>query len=176
MSGERKRRLIAGTINSWPDDGEWVNFHLDVSDRGIWSRELDMTVQPDFVCDLASMPIFRDGMFDEVRAHHVLEHLAPDHAVMALAEVLRVLVPGGVLDVETPDIDRVCHAYVAGELDQDGLAQWLYGEQLPNHETSDSHRSLWTVDTLGRALRDHGFVSGQPIDAGYATRYRAVKP
>jgi predicted SAM-dependent methyltransferase len=170
-----KHRLIAGTINHWPDDGEWRNWHLDVENRGIWSSALEITVQPDFVADIACLPVFRDEMFDEVRAHHVLEHLPRSRAVLALAEFQRILVPGGVLDIEVPDVAGVLDAYADGQLDHPGLAQWLYGEELPEHTVGDSHRYPWTELVLFDALEDAEFEVGDPLDAGLAVRFRAVK-
>lgn len=176
-TGDRsvKHRLVAGTINHWPDDDEWRNWHLDVENRGIWSEELVCTVQPDFVADIAQLPIFRDEMFDEVRAHHVLEHLPRSRGVLALAEFHRVLVDGGVLDVEVPDVARVLDAYGAGELDHPGLAQWLYGEELAEHTAGDSHRYPWTELVLFDALEDADFDPGDPLETGLAVRFRAVK-
>jgi predicted SAM-dependent methyltransferase len=170
-----KLRLIAGTINHWPDDGEWHNVTLDVSNRGVWDRELDMPLQPDFVGDIASLPQFRDDTFNEVRLHHVLEHLAPARGELALAELHRILKSGGVLDIEVPDLDKIAAAYTAGELDHAGVSQWLLGEQLANHESGDSHRSLWTESILSAALEAAGFAVGDPEETGLATRFRAVK-
>lgn len=170
-----KHRLVAGTINHWPDDDEWRNYTLDVANRPIWSSDLDIAVQPNFVCDLAAMPMFREAMFDEVRAHHVLEHLARDHATLALQEIHRILKPAGILDVEVPDIGRVTAAWAAGELDVAGFSQWLYGEQLPEHQPGDSHRWPWTEEQLRVALEIAGFRVDDPEPTGLAVRFRAVK-
>lgn len=171
-----KRRLIAGTINHWADDAEWANYHLDISDRGVWSRDLETFVKPDFVTDIAAMIEVPAETFDEVRAHHVLEHLKSDRVEVAIEEVRRVLKPGGVFDVEVPDVGKVCLAYADGDLDLAGLRQWLYGETLAEHETADSHFSAFTAEWLAGILADHGFEPGDEIDAGHAARFRAVKP
>jgi SAM-dependent methyltransferase len=55
--------------------------------------------QPDYVCDLASIPV-EDGRFDHVLLTQVLEHL-PDPATV-LAELHRVLKPGGTLWLTAP--------------------------------------------------------------------------
>lgn len=171
-----KYRLIAGTINHYVPEEGWENLHLDVSPRGIWHHDLNLTVAPDFVADLADLSFLREEMFDEVRAHHVLEHMSYQQAEAACQSVYRVLKPGGTFDVEVPDADRVCHAYVAGELDADALSQWLYGEQLPNHEPGDSHRYGHTPATLGGLLAQAGFKFGDRDDTGLALRYLAKKP
>lgn len=171
-----KTRLVCGTINDWRDDDEWLNYTLDIENRGIWSADLEIIVQPDFVADIATMPIFRAEMFDEVRAHHILEHLSRARAVLALDELHRILKPDGVLDVEVPDVLRVFKAYMAGELEHDGFSQWLYGEELSVHEPGDSHRYPWTELFLASALMDAGFTITEPEPTGLAVRFRAVKP
>jgi SAM-dependent methyltransferase len=56
-------------------------------------------VQPDYVCDLAHIPV-EGGRFDHVVLTQVLEHL-PDPASV-IAEVHRVLKPGGTLWLTAP--------------------------------------------------------------------------
>lgn len=170
-----KLRLHAGTINHWPDEDGWQNYHLDVSPRPIWDRTIDMGVLPDFIADLSDLGQFRAETFDEIRCHHVLEHLPIDRALEAIAGLARILKTGCVLDVETPDVAKVCKAWLHDELDMAGLSQWLLGEQLQNHEPSDSHRSVWTEDSLRDALGLAELISGDPIESGYACRFRAVK-
>lgn len=54
----------------------------------------------DILADLEDGLPFRDGVFDEVRAVHVLEHV--HNLVHLMNELYRVLRPGGVLRVLTP--------------------------------------------------------------------------
>jgi SAM-dependent methyltransferase len=60
-------------------------------------------------CDATNLP-FRDGAFDKVIAAEILEHVPADHR--AMAEVARVLRPGGVAAVTVPAWlpERVCWA------------------------------------------------------------------
>ena len=48
-----------------------------------------------------------DATFDWAFSEHLLEHLTPDQAVAWLSEVRRVLKPGGLLRVTTPNLARV---------------------------------------------------------------------
>lgn len=172
-----KRRLVAGTINARPEfeDG-WTTYTLDVSPRGIWDRELNMSVQPHFVMSITSMPEFRDETFDEIRCHHVLEHVRFEEAEQAIQEFWRILKPGGQLDIETPDVLRVIDAWNRDELDLQGLNQWLYGEHLPNHEPGDTHKTGWSKGSLWNLLAANGdFDLVDQPDAGYAIRYVVAK-
>lgn len=172
-----KHRLHAGSINHRPESEDgWRNWILDVSPRTVWDSELNMGVQPHFVMSIASMPDFRDEMFDEIRCHHVLEHLHPDDAERAVSEFWRILKPDGVLDIETPDILKVVDAWNRDELDLAGLNQWLYGEHLPNHEPGDTHKSGWSRGSLWNLLDQAGFELEDQPDAGHAIRYVVTKP
>lgn len=55
----------------------------------------------DVLCDLDRFPYpFRDGSFDQVRAIHVIEHLAD--VIRSMEEFTRLTRPGGSILIETP--------------------------------------------------------------------------
>lgn len=168
-----KLRLCAGVINHYVPEEGWQNVHLDISDRGIWHPELGTFVRPEFIGDIANMIDFRDSMFDEVRLHHVLEHLTFDRGRVALGEIHRVLKPGGILDIEVPDMDRIIEAWKMGRHQPADLQQWIYGEQLPHHEPGDSHRYGYSGPVLKSCLQDAGFRIVEEPETGLAVRYRA---
>ena len=170
-----KRRLIVGTINHWRDDEEWENVHVDISPREIWDVELG-PVPVDVVADLGEKLPFGMWEFDEVRCHHVLEHMHIEGIVRGVSEVFRVLKGEGIFDVEVPDMDRVCKAWVKGEYPKEDLQQWIYGEQLPNHELGDDHRyGLWEEKLRG-ILEDAQFIVPKREKTGLALRFLARKP
>lgn len=55
---------------------------------------------------------YAENSVDAVYHSHVLEHLDRDVAPVFLAEVLRVLKPGGVHRVVVPDLEALCRSYV----------------------------------------------------------------
>lgn len=170
-----KLRLIAGTINWYHEERGWKNYHLDVSDRGIWDPEIKMTVYPQFVQSIDDLGNFREETFDEIKAHHVLEHLAKDPGEVALVGFFRILKPGGVLDIEVPDMARVMASWNRDEQSLEDLQQWIYGEQLTNHESGDSHRFGYDERILASSLQDAGFTVPVREETGLAVRFRAVK-
>lgn len=175
-----KFRLVAGTINHYEAEEGWMNVHLDIAPRPIWHGPLLVAVLPDIVADISDRSeitsSLRGAMFDEIRLHHVLEHVAPSRAGDALANCAWLLRDFGTLDVETPDFLRVARAWLEEELDDPGVEQWVYGEDLGENGTpADSHRSIWTRPKLAGALAAAGFDPGEPIDAGHAVRYRATR-
>jgi len=58
---------------------------------------------------------FRTHSFDAAVAMHVLQDMPWGHIPVALRELHRVLVPGGVLRLGLPDLDRAIAAYQRGD-------------------------------------------------------------
>jgi SAM-dependent methyltransferase len=83
---------------------------------------------------------FGDEFFDVVFCHHVIEHI-PD-PVLAVAQLHRVLKPGGKLVLGAPDFDS-------------GVARRYGGRYRLLHDPT--HITLFSNDSMHRFLRDHGF-------------------
>jgi predicted SAM-dependent methyltransferase len=62
--------------------------------------------------DIGEALPFEDGAFDWVYAEHLIEHVPLPIAVGWLTEVRRVLAPGGLLRLTTPDLRRYAEGYV----------------------------------------------------------------
>lgn len=108
---------------------------LDVDPRGL---------EPGDVCGSVTELPFADGTFDVVAAFDVIEHCEPE--TVALAEVARVLAPGGVLLMSVP-------AY-----------QWAwthFDEQNHHHRRYTRRRAVAAVEEQGLAvLRASYFFAG----------------
>ncbi|MEM6526805.1 MAG: class I SAM-dependent methyltransferase [Chloroflexota bacterium] len=99
------------------------------------ARGIDVFVQPDLQdCG------FEAGSFDAVTMWHTLEHIA--NPTETLAEVFRILKPGGILLVEVPNLDSWQAATTRGE--------WFHLD-VPRHYWHYGTR------TLLRALSAQGF-------------------
>lgn len=95
--------------------GEWVELLME---NGIPARGVDLNPvqiaeakakglpveQGDAMTALAEAP---DGAYAAVTAHHLVEHLPFETVAWMAREALRVLAPGGVLIVETPNVRNV---------------------------------------------------------------------
>jgi hypothetical protein len=115
VGSEEERRLVrrllrrhAGFYAVW-DHLTMPGQHLEVMDIGCggkkqrpWAVGVDRVPQPgvDVVADLEGDLPFKDGSFDHAFAVHVLEHI--DDLLGLMAELHRVLRPGGVLHVLAP--------------------------------------------------------------------------
>ncbi len=55
---------------------------------------------------------FEDNSVDVVYHSHLIEHLDKDVAKKFLIEIKRVLKPGGIIRISTPDFERYCRDYI----------------------------------------------------------------
>lgn len=85
---------------------EWT--HLRFS-RLPYAREPGVVVS-----DLSGRMPFANGGFEAVYAFHIHEHLGPDDGLRVLRDMHRVLTPGGVCRVSTPDLAFYAEEYLLG--------------------------------------------------------------
>lgn len=116
-----------------------------------------------------------DGSVDAIYLGQTIEHLNPLHeAPRLIRECRRMLKPGGVLRIATPDLDLLVKAYVEGKMAKfangfpefykdgspsDQLAYVLYGSAGADSswDNYDGHMHLYTQDSMARLLRGAGF-------------------
>jgi predicted SAM-dependent methyltransferase len=112
---------------------------------------------------------FEDGSVDWVYAEHLVEHVTLPVAIGWLAEVRRVLAPGGLLRLTTPDL----RIYLEGYRDGDGffakhrrrLEVMRVGPPMPERKAFMlnqifylyGHRWIYDLDELTYALAEAGF-------------------
>ena len=63
-------------------------------------------------CDVSRGIPFPDQTFDVVYHSSMIEHFRRDDAPRFIAECLRVLKPGGVIRIATPDLEQICELYL----------------------------------------------------------------
>lgn len=97
--------LVIGPGPDWPSQKEAYR------QQGAEAVAIDIlpAFQPDMVRDILRGLPFDSNSFDEVKIHHVLEHIsgsAPMYPVdnydFVISEIHRVLKPGGTVDIEVP--------------------------------------------------------------------------
>ena len=121
----------------------------------------------DMCFDVATIPL-KAGAVDEIMAYHIIEHFDFMESQNVLAEWYRVLKPGGVLHLETPDLLNTCKHFVDGD---EEYRIKLYGHffawpWLPGQ----AHKFLFTEVQLRWTLEQIGFKNIQrlPPDSIYA--------
>ena len=96
------KKLQLGCGRNWLEG--WLN--SDYYPRTSDILHLDVT---------APLP-FSDGVFDYVFSEHVIEHIPYPNGVFMLSECLRILKPGGVARIATPDLSFLIKLYRADDV------------------------------------------------------------
>lgn len=132
--------------------------------------DVDAAVAPDLLGSLTALPL-ADASVEAVYACHVLEHLEPWEVATGLAELYRVLRPGGRGIILVPDLVAWARNIIAQpervedlqEIPLSGpisVLDALYGYQPDVQAGRDGmrHRTMFTQYTLGRHLLRAGFA------------------
>ena len=113
-----------------------------------------------FYVDLSRESLdFPDNTFDAVNSYHLMEHFTPQEAERLMAEMFRVLKPGGILRVSVPDLESICREY---------LHQLEAAVREPS--VQNIRRYQWTVmQIIDQLVRDK--TGGMILDAIRAGEY-----
>ena len=121
------------------------------------------------------LPQHTDNSVDLIYFGQAVEHFNPIFEVpKIIKECYRVLVPGGVLRIITPDLDLLINAYLSGEMDKFAieqpefyknvdasaqLAMIMYGScgETSTCSKYEGHQFLFTQKSLTKVLNDAGF-------------------
>jgi SAM-dependent methyltransferase len=139
--------LNLGCGSCYSDDPAWVNVDLHSTGPGVITH------------DLYNRLPFRDGEFDAVYHSDVLEHLNKRFVPIFIGECKRVLKPGGILRVATPDLEAICRAYLdilkyvltVGDAEAQGRYDWIMTElldQMTRHKRGGEIMNYWKRDPV----------------------------
>ena len=103
------------------------------------------------VADLSDM--FADGCAAEIWAKDVLEHFPQAKAAKLLDEWIRLLAPGGILHLKTPDLTALAEFILRGTESDETKAYRVYGGQ---DYAENFHRAGFTVPLLRSLLEARG--------------------
>lgn len=128
----------------------------------------------DYVLDAAQPLPFTNGTFDEIYSSHVLEHLPWYRTEAILREWVRILKPGGRLNIWVPDALKICTTIIgaeSGRIDRlpDGWQKhnpdndpylWAAGRLFygGNPKYPSWHRAFFTAGFLQRLFCRAGLV------------------
>jgi predicted SAM-dependent methyltransferase len=120
---------------------------------------LNIDIQPlpgvDVVADVTKGLDVAEGAAEAVYAEHFLEHLPMEDVLGFLAEVHRVLAPGGWVRLSTPNLEWVWSTHYRLDLDED--TKRLAALHLNRAFHGWRHQFLWNREMLGEALLASGF-------------------
>jgi predicted SAM-dependent methyltransferase len=156
----------------------WVNTDRDaLPGPGRWSTPADKLVRlgagyyylrHDALCRFP----FGDGCFDRVYSEHFIEHIGRRDGVAWLREVRRMLAPGGVARISTPDLRR----YVEGYLDPDRQFFAEHARRLrATFQRPIPTRRAWMVNQIffgywHRWIYDFEELRDSAVEAGFDER------
>jgi predicted SAM-dependent methyltransferase len=160
---DRARELwLRGT-----DAGAWRRrVHLGAGDHRLrgWINVDVVRGAADVLADLTAPLPFRDGSIDLLHSEDLLEHLDYESGKRLLAECHRVLRPGGVLRVLTPDLRALVErVYLQRETTHlawcdEQLSARGPSEALNMHlRMNGEHRFVYDEEHLSQTLRAIGF-------------------
>jgi len=119
--------------------------------------------QVDLVFDIRKKFPIDDGVIAEVFSAATLEHFRKPDNIHILKEFHRILMPGGILRVCTPDIEAIAKGLLAGD-NLDKVNQHFFGKYKSDQtEDYDLHRWMYPVKEMIRVLREIGFTNMQQI-------------
>lgn len=132
--------------------------------------DIDPDVNPDVISSITDMRAISDGAVDAVYSSHNIEHLYPHEVPLALAEMHRVLKPGGFAFVTLPDLQEVARHVAEGKLEEPlymsplgpiAALDIIFGHRpaLAEGNLFMAHRTGFTGVTLGAALVNAEFAA-----------------
>jgi len=124
----------------------WLSFGPVAHHPG--SLRVDIRPVADVVADIRNLP-FADETFEGVECWHVLEHLLPWEANVAVREMARVTQPGGIVEIAVPDLKACARLVLIGN---PGGVRMLYSA---HPEPAQRHRYGYTAASLARLLCGH---------------------
>ncbi|HEX7614581.1 MAG TPA: methyltransferase domain-containing protein [Thermoanaerobaculia bacterium] len=164
---EARALTFAAEQGRRPATGRETKLHLGCGDHhleGWWNVDLER--RGELQADLSrSIPV-RSGSVDYVHSEDFLEHVDLPQGRRLLSECFRVLRPGGVMRLLTPDlraiVERVylerqtrhltfCRVNLQAEGPCEALNMWLRME-------GGAHRFVWDYELLERGLTETGFT------------------
>jgi predicted SAM-dependent methyltransferase len=148
-----------------------------------------------FALDVEKPLPIPNSVFDAIYGSEVIEHIEREEAKRFLHQAYRVLKPGGVVRLTTPDLKAVCEIYL-GINDQTSLedqkSTWLEPEFSRDYWINKffrgwGHQWIWDFESLTELIRSSGFdrvervqpqvtKSGMPELENLETRYGVPAP
>ena len=113
---------------------------------------------------------YESGSFDIVWNQHFLEHIPRHRLKFVLQEILRVLEPGGMVEIILPDFRVVAERLVkenipigTKEVDVCCGSQLDKGGGIDNYLPYDTHYNIFTYERLKGKLEENGFAKVELI-------------
>lgn len=141
-----------------------LKLHLGCGKRD-FGREWDHIDAADFdhikSHNVRKLP-YLDHIVDVIYASHLIAYFDRAEIVDVLAEWKRVLKPGGVLRLATPDFWRMAQMYEANRVNIEQILGPMYGKM--DIGIKIYHKTVWDYPSLSRQLMLSGFKNVHRYD------------
>lgn len=142
---------------------------------------IDLEDGADIVCDVTKGLPFASNSVDGIYSEHFIEHLSQGDGHFFMRECRRVLVPGGVIRIATPDLDDLITEYFrAGPRSQEDPGRWRspewdkYGyewistasEAINTGFRDWGHKWMYNEEEVSRLATYCGFKNGVRVKRG----------
>jgi predicted SAM-dependent methyltransferase len=141
--------------------------------EGFETLDISKRDNVDYVADASERLPFENDTFDIIHASHILEHIDWKKSESTIAEWVRILKPGGQLEVWVPDALKIARAFVEAEAgsyqliklnasalnnkySQGDVCRWFNGRIF---SFTDTHRALFSRRYLVKLFRDAGLIN-----------------
>lgn len=130
----------------------WINLDLDAP-------------KIDLKHNLTQKLPFVDNSIDFIYSEHVIEHFTVQQGLALLREFYRVLKPGGVVRIATPDLKYTLFRYFYRWHHQEWIKRYGYewietGAEMVNIALREwGHQYLYDQEELTRRLQEAGFTT-----------------
>jgi predicted SAM-dependent methyltransferase len=171
-AAERLRRESLPLLRGYAGDRLHVGSGANVLDGWLNTDLYDASPSAGVaVLDITEPLPFDDERFRFVFSEHLIEHVTYPEGLGFLRECRRVLQPGGVLRIATPNLQRIVgltddHWYVADSAARHpNVAGPLAGFVINNFMHDWGHQFVYDPQTLAHALTQAGFldVAERPV-------------
>jgi len=139
--------------------GDWEEIRVDV----------DPSLKPDVVANIADLSVITDGAVDAVWSSHCVEHLFAHQVPIALSEFRRVLCETGFACIIVPDLQAIAHWIATDRLHETIYTSaagpvtahdmlWGLGVAIASGRTAMAHHCGFTPTLFLQILQGAGFA------------------
>ena len=115
---------------------------------------------------------FSSNSIEEIQAIQLIEHLGSLKTIYALAEWFRVLKPGGILVLETPDLEKSFKQFLEGDIGtRKKILTWIYGVEIEGM----SHLFCFPTDLIEMLLNKTGFIDIEKSDFEFEKNHPTLR-
>lgn len=119
----------------------------------------------DHCIDLRDLSSFEDDTFSEIYASHTLEHFDyQEELILVLADLYRILTPGGKLYASVPDMDSLCSLFTSKNIsfqERYLIMRMIFGGHVDEY---DYHLTGLNQELLEFYLEISGFINFKKVE------------